>query len=281
MSFMEKMGSIDRRVLYVLMAVSTAIPLLFPLGLPLSVSPMTQIAYDTIDKIQPGDVVVYAMDFSVGYKPDLWPGVIAIMDHLMQKKAKVIMLTVIEDGALLGDELCKMFQARGFKYGEDFVNLGYSPGGETAVSALAKNLHTTFPKDFYGKPTADLPLTSKVKDATAFKLVVAVATNITPGGLDWVKQVQGPFNVPTIFHSGTMLVPQFVPYLQSGQLKGMLKGIGGSAEYERLISKPGDATAGMEGQSLAHLVVLAFILVGNLAYIARRQKPAGTGGGVK
>jgi hypothetical protein len=75
-----------------------------------------------------------------------------------------------------------------------------------------------------------------------------------------------------------MLVPQFVPYLQSGQLKGMLKGIGGSAEYERLINKPGEAMAGMEGQSLAHLVVLAFILIGNLAHIAKRSRTTSQGG---
>jgi hypothetical protein len=39
-----------------------------------------------------------------------------------------------------------------------------------------------------------------------------------------------------------------------------------------LISHKGMASRGMDAQSIAHLVVLGFILVGNIAYFATRGK---------
>ncbi len=267
MNFFDHLGRIDRRIIYVLLFLAVAVPLMKPLGLPTMIEPMTQQAFNQVNQLKQGDVLIFAMDTSVAYKADLYAGSIAIVQHALDRGARVLIPAVVQDGPMVADDLVKYFQKKGIKYGDRLVNLGFVPGGETAVAAMARDFPATFPKDYYGNSTAGMPAMAGVKTAKDFTLVVAAAVNITPGGLDWVKQVQGPYGTPLVFLSGAMLVPQFVPYLQSGQLKGMLKGISGSAQYETLLKQPGAATASMEGQSMAHSLVIILIVLGNLSFI--------------
>jgi hypothetical protein len=68
--------------------------------------------------------------------------------------------------------------------------------------------------------------------------------------------------------------PEYYPYLQSGQLRGLLGGMAGAAEYELARhERQGAATRGMDAQSLAHLFVAICIVVGNLV-----QRRRGAGG---
>jgi hypothetical protein len=70
------------------------------------------------------------------------------------------------------------------------------------------------------------------------------------------------------------------PFLQSGQLTGLLAGMKGGAEYEILVSKSGyskatmPAVAAMDSQSLAHVVILLLVIIGNIAYFATRKQGA-------
>jgi hypothetical protein len=46
----------------------------------------------------------------------------------------------------------------------------------------------------------------------------------------------------------------------------------GSAEYEKLVNKPGLATIGMDSQSIAHMLIIGFIILGNLLYWREKRK---------
>ena len=74
--------------------------------------------------------------------------------------------------------------------------------------------------------------------------------------------------------SGTtsIQVNEVMPYVQSGQVKGILAGMPGAAEYESLINTPGIAIQGMAAQSFAHLVIVLFIVLGNLAYFITERR---------
>jgi hypothetical protein len=69
--------------------------------------------------------------------------------------------------------------------------------------------------------------------------------------------------------------PEFYPYLQSKQLLGLLGGMAGGAEYEKLMNEPagpGTAQRGMDAQSLAHVFVALCIVLGN---VVQWSKPGG------
>jgi len=66
--------------------------------------------------------------------------------------------------------------------------------------------------------------------------------------------------------------PRQYPYLSSGQLLGLLGGLKGAAEYETLVERKDRATAGMDSQSIAHVIIVIFIIVGNIILIRERRK---------
>jgi hypothetical protein len=46
----------------------------------------------------------------------------------------------------------------------------------------------------------------------------------------------------------------------------------GSADYELLVGVPGTATRGMDAQSFGHLLIIAFIALGNVAFFTTRGR---------
>jgi len=56
----------------------------------------------------------------------------------------------------------------------------------------------------------------------------------------------------------------------------MLSGLRGAAEYEKLINAPGIATKLMDAQSLAHLLIITLIVLGNVAFVVKQRSKAGT-----
>ena len=71
--------------------------------------------------------------------------------------------------------------------------------------------------------------------------------------------------------STAVQAPELYPYLQSGQVRGLLGGMAGAAEYEKSTGVTGPATKGMDAQSSAHVFIMFLILLGNAIYFARRN----------
>ena len=66
--FARWMVSIDRRIIFVLIALATLLPLLHPFGLPIKVSPEVRGVYDYIESLPEGSVFLLSLDFdSAGF----------------------------------------------------------------------------------------------------------------------------------------------------------------------------------------------------------------------
>jgi hypothetical protein len=64
-----------------------------------------------------------------------------------------------------------------------------------------------------------------------------------------------------------------MPYYNSGQIKGMLQGLRGAAELELIIGSPSDAVKSMDALSVGHLVIILFIVLGNILFLLNRYRP--------
>jgi tetrahydromethanopterin S-methyltransferase subunit D len=60
--------------------------------------------------------------------------------------------------------------------------------------------------------------------------------------------------------------------LSSGQLTGLLGGLKGAAEYETLVDRKGRGLKGMDSQSIVHLLLVGFIVLGNVILLYQRRK---------
>jgi hypothetical protein len=268
MDLIRRLGEVDKRWLYVLLIVVVLAPMVRPLGLPLKVSDRTREAFEIIDKLQPGDTVVFDFGYYVDGAPDVEPIAVALFDHLFAKGVRIVCTSYKNHGPMIIDKLTAPHVAKGKVYGTDFVSMGFLAGGETALAAWAQDIKKAFPKDWKGNDTSTLPILQGINSVADFDMFVFFTDDSAEV---WVRQIS-QYKIPLIAAQLTVTAPQAEPYLQSGQLTGILVGLRGAAEYEILTGLPGSAAAGMDAQSMAHLLLIGFILLGNAAYFIRRSQ---------
>ncbi len=270
--------NIDRRIIFTLIFVAVVWPLLQPMRLPIDVSPPVQTLYDAIDAIPPGSIVMLGADYSPDTMPELQPMVDTFIRHAFERDLRIVVACLWPASPPLVERaMGPLAEEYGKEYGVDYVNLGYMAGGIVTLLGMGASIPNTYPSDYGGTPVGEIPLMQEVENFDDIAFVMEVSAG-TPGTREWVQQVQGRYRVALGAGTTAVGAPNFYPYLQSGQLTGLLGGLKGAAEYETLIGHPGDATKGMDAQSVVHALVVAFILLGNVVYLlslrSKRRAPA-------
>jgi len=267
----NKLLNIDRRIIYVVLLLALAIPLINPIGIPLLVNPSTRSIYEIIETLNPAtDVVLLSFDYGPSSAGDLHPQAVAVVNHLTARGIKWVGVAFWADGPMMCDLLIADLEAKGGKYGTDFANLGFMTGNENAMRSFAVD-SLVIPTDVRGNNTAGLPVMQGIKDMTDFGFVIEFASG-TPGFEAMIRQAVEPMGVKLAAGVVTVSAPGAIPFFNSGQLKGLLQGLRGAAEYEVLIGIPGAGASAMDASSLAHMVIIGFILIGNIAYFATKKK---------
>lgn len=275
MNFFAKLQKIDRRVLYLILASTVAFALIRPMGLPIKINKETQQTYDFIDALPEGSTVVVLLDYGADAMPELHTNALAVGKHLFSKHMKVIGVTMWQTGTgmlnLFFDTMKKEFPE--LQYGVDYVNLGYKPGGQVwAEKATVDFAAACAGVDVTGQPMSSFPITQNVKTSMDTALWIDFAAG-NPGIEELVKTV-GAKGTPIIGAVTAVSITSQLPLLQTGQIKGLQMGMRGAAEYEKLVDRPGNATSGMDAQSLTHVLLVLFILLGNIGYLASKQSGA-------
>ena len=278
MSLTQRIESLDRRWIFLVMLVAMSFPLIVHMKLPVRASPEARGFYENIEKLQAGDVVYLASDYDPGGKAELDPMLLAVLDRLFQKNVKIVGATLWPAGSPLLERAYKAEAPKYNKvYGVDYVHLGFKEGKENVMVQLGKSIREVFPVDYYGTPLDSLPLMhsglngNPIDKLNDTKLLVNISIGY-PGTKEWVQQVRSRFNLPMISGCAAVSAPEYFPYVQSGQLSGLLGGLAGAAEYEEMIDRPGWGVTGMAAQSLAHVTIVLLIVLGNFVYFWNRRQ---------
>ena len=270
---LEKLERLDRRIIFIFIFLAIIVPLLLPMNLDFSVTAPVQSFYDAIEDLPPESKVLVSCDYDPGSMPELFPMNLAVFHHLLSRGHKVIVMQLWATGTLLVEramsEVLEDFPDK--KYGEDWVNLGFKEGREVVMVSMGTNIPKTFPTDSRGTKVEDIPIMQGVKNFDDIALLMNISGGL-PGTKEWVLQVQSRYHVKLGSGCTAVVAPEFYPYIQSGQLVGLLGGMKGAAEYEKLLQRPGTAQRGMDAQSVSHIIVFLFILIGNIAYFSVKSK---------
>ena len=156
------------------------------------------------------------------------------------------------------------------QYGVDYVNLGFKAGNEVVIRSVAESFPTTYPVDSRGRPTADLPLMRGVQNLANVDFIFSASAGY-PGTVEWVQYAADPYHKRMSTGTTAVQVNEVMPYVRAGQISGIIGGMSGAAEYEQLIGRPDRATRFMDAQSIAHLVMVLFIVLGNLTFWLERR----------
>ncbi|MGE0489069.1 MAG: hypothetical protein AB7S38_07620 [Vulcanimicrobiota bacterium] len=264
---LTRLATLDRRIIFIVIAFAVAIPIFFPLGLPIAPTKSVIGAYDYTEKLKPGSLLLFSYDYGPSTKVELHPMVLAAMDQVLKKDCKIIGMALYPEGQALCDEsfaaMMKLHPDK--KYGVDLVNLGYKAGNEGVLVSLGLDFRGLFPVDARGTPLSDIPALRRITRLQDFDLVASYSAGY-PGALEHIRLTNAQYGLPLIVGTTAVQTPQYYPYFNSGQLKGLIGGLGGAAEYEKLSGFEGTATSGMDAQSIAHFVIAAFILMANIIY---------------
>jgi len=254
----------DYRWIYMLLIIAVSWPLLFPIGLPVPVSKSTRMAFDTIEKLPSGSLVAVSSVLSGGNWPDLGPPEMALVQHLFKKKMKIVFIGCVDETPTIREStLLPRINKYDAQIGVDYVNLGFIAGApDVAEAAFATSLRKVLTVDFRGKPLDELPIMKGVNTLADFKLVIHIGMAEDP-----VRQYYTPFKIPLIVGVYGMMGPHYIPYLEAGQLSGMIVGLRGAAEYEYLVGFVGEGLMGSDALSITHLLVAICIIAGNLAFL--------------
>ena len=269
-SIQEK--QLDRKIIYALMFVVLVIPVVRPLGLPLPISDMTRDSYQAVENLPSGSNVMVAAYISIGLWPEVEPGTIVMLKHLLRKPVKfVIVCWAADEAKLMEGALAKVSdfaRENNKKYGVDYVNLGFIPGMETAMAAFAKDVWATAPSDMYGTPISQLPVMSGIKTAKDFALVLFITGSDVAA---MIRQYVSAYGSKMVAFATIGWVPSFTPYLSSGQLVGLVPGVTGGAQYELLMKSPGAGLATTDALSLGFIYLVVLAILGNVLWNIERR----------
>lgn len=266
--------SIDRRWIYLLIFLGVAFPLIFVIGLPIEITENTQMAYDLIDNTPAGSHVLYSFDYDPASMPELHPMAKAMVRHSIEKKHKIIFTALWPMGVQMIDDIMEQLSAEypDLVYGEDYVNLGFKVGGIVTIQAMGKNFRSVFPTDANGKKIDNLPIMNNIENYNNISYICSFSAG-APGIKEWVQIGNDVYKRPVTGGVTGVSAPSILPYVnEQKQLTGLLAGLKAAAEYEKLVGAPALATAGMDAQSLAHLIIIIFIVIGNINYWRNKKK---------
>jgi len=260
-----------RRVIWAALATVVVGLTLRPVTLPMQVSPPALNLYRAVERIPPGKLLLITADWEAGTKGENSPQAAALLRHAFKRGIPVAIVGFnYPAGPMLTGDLARRIAPQyGRKYGVDWVNWGFLTGSSQALIALARDIPGTVRKDAYGKPLERIPMMAKIHDIHDVGMIVDVTPSLTVPM--FIRYIYGIYRTPIGYACTGVMAPEAFPYLDSGQLVGLLKGLTGAAEYETLVGSPGEAVARMPAQSFAHLLVILLIVAGNVAYLRGRR----------
>jgi len=267
--------NIDKRYIFVLIALGVIIPMLLKVMFPIDVTGPTKGVYEYIENLPEGSVIMMAFDYGPASMAELQPMALAVLRHCFSKNLKVIGMALWNVGSPLGKEAFKEVAAEyGRTEGEDYVFLGFRTGGRDVILLMGEGIVKAFDKDTNGTPTEQIPMMKNIKDYDDIDLVVEFGAG-NPGPETWIIYAYGKYGQKIASGVTGVIVSQLYPFIQTGQLVGLMPGLLGAAEYETLVGKPGVAVPRMSVQSIVHLIIIALVILGNVAYfITRRRETA-------
>jgi len=271
----DRLIGIDRRIIFLFVTIGVVATTLWPVVLPVRPSPNVRRVYDAIESLKgkKGARVLISFDYGPGSAPELQPAAINVIRHCMRDDIKVVGMALWPDAiGLANAAFDSIGRQYGKEYGKDWAFLGFKPGWATLIINMGQDFRSAFSQDMRGNSTAEMEVTRSITKLGDFDYVFVLAAGNSIDRSVWIPFAVDRYKVKLAGAVTAVMSPDMFPYLQSSQLDGLVSGLAGAAEYETLMRSPGAAVKGMVPQSAVHLIIIAFILLGNAMYFLQRRR---------
>jgi len=272
---------VDRRIIFLFIMVAVTAPILFPITFSEKATSVVRALFDKIESLPAGSTVLISFDFDPAMAPEVQPMANAISRHCLERNLTVVFMSLWATGQSLMNSSLERSILPDFpdkNDGKDYVNLGYKAGNEGVLNVIVSDFRKMFPTDVNGVPLDSTRVFRDIRSCKDIDLIVALGGG-KPGPKEWVLFVGDPGDVPVGVGVAAVVAPQMYPYYPQ-QVVGILGGIKGAAEYESEFTKKYPRFSDMDTpglrmmgpQTLAHIVIMAFIVIGNMAFFRGRKR---------
>ncbi|UCD93497.1 MAG: hypothetical protein JSU69_06910 [Candidatus Zixiibacteriota bacterium] len=272
---------VERRIVFLFIGLAVSVPLLFNITFSERATPIVLDVFDKLEDLPPGSKVLLSYDYGPSMAPEVEPMSNAFLRHSLAKGHKLYLMALWATGQSLVATAVDSIIKREFPdkvYGEDYVNIGFKAGGTGVLNVIITDFRKMYLTDVDGLDLDSLFIFDGVKSLRDMDVLISIGGGF-PGVKEWVLFAGAPGNIPTAGGCAAVSAPLLYPYYPR-QLLGLLGGIKGAAEYESELKKryprfetmPTPGIKMMGPQTLAHLVVMAFIVIGNISYFISRRK---------
>jgi hypothetical protein len=260
MAFYKKIRDIDRRYIFLVMALAVGIPIIFRIPFPEITTPLVQGVFDKIDSLPAGTKVLLAFDYDPTGEAELQPMANSIVRQLALRKCRLYFIALWPAGQNMIEDTLKNIlipEYPQYIYGSDYVNLGYKSGNEAVIKVIQTNLRKLYTTDTRGTSIDKIPMMQDLNSLKNFGIIVNISSGY-PGLKEWIQFGSDPADLPIVGGCTAVQATIMYPYYPN-QLLGILGGIKGAAEYdEALKSKYAEQlgqnyTAALERQRSAEL----------------------------
>jgi hypothetical protein len=265
-----------RPFIYGLLLLAVLVPFLLPFDLTQSTfniagTPAAEF-FDTLQKIPANSTVLLSFDYDPSLAGEMDLQATAIARDLIKRNVKILAVSTLDTGPQMARRILDPIasQASNYTYGTNYL-IVYLPGHEAGLAQLATaGLATT--TDFVNqKSVAQFLTTARIRDLSDLSMVIELAGTEEPLKT-WVEQVQPRTGVRISAAVSAAVEPKARAYRNSLQLTAMMAGLLGAAQFEALDNQPGLAVISVNAQTAAQLVIVFFIVLGNIVFWISRAR---------
>ena len=135
---------------------------------------------------------------------------------------------------------------------------------------MGTSIADVFENDYNGTALAEIPIMENITNYDQISLLVDFASGSTTE--QWINYANTQYNLQVAAGVTGVIIAQMYPFLQTGQLVGLIAGIAGAAEYERLIDAPAKGMQWINIESFVHLLIVGLVILGNIAFFIRNRQ---------
>jgi hypothetical protein len=263
----NRIFEIKSEYIWAIAFILVVIPLMFPIGTKVEMSPMTKEIYDNIQDLPSGTIVVTGGPGVFSFMLENAPAFIACIKQMAQQELRLVNIP-------LGTENIPFFQycitaagvdeAQGgpWKYGEDYVSLPYLPGYSSGLVAFLNDVHKTIATDIKGTPLSEITLMQDVTDASSFAYWIDCSGYFVP---NLARFAIGQYDLPVIGFIHAYYYAVYGPYLAMypGQI-WFTNGVIGGAQYEALMGFKGLGHSSVDAYQLISIYYYVLFILGNV-----------------
>lgn len=244
-SFVDILQNIDRRILYVVLALMTSIPLFFKVAIPVIPDDYSKSLYSALQNIPEDKTVFIQSDWTLSTRGENAGHLEAALRILMARKIKFAIFSVGDAQApgVFRDVVRRINLERKnanlteYKPWENYVDLGYFPNAEGTLQAIGGDVRKVFDKkrirDTEGaeRGVFESPVLAKINDIGNVGLYLVITASNTIDRA--VERISAKTSLACMCTG--VIGPSTLPWFQSGQLKGVAIGLKGVYDIEFLM----------------------------------------------